>query len=253
LDKEKILGIIYKVTNRINGKSYIGQTVKPLSERISEHVCHALLKKDNTYFHNAIRKYGKENFEWKIIVECSSLEKLNTVEIEMIKKHDTFESGYNLNLGGGSNIGFKHTEEAKKRISESRMGEKNPNYGKYGEKNHNFGKTRSKESKKKMSEAHMGEKNHNYGKHPTEETKRKISESHMGEKNPMYGRQGSESPKAKKYMIITPEGEEIFIHGIRRFCKDYEEEKLDCRHLIDVARGKRNHHKGYKCEYFIKE
>lgn len=91
-------GIIYKVTNKVNGKSYIGQTRYTLEFRWRQHQH----KKDNTYFHNAIRKYGVENFNIEILEECN-YEDLNSKEIFYIAKFDTFKNGYNLTIGGDGN------------------------------------------------------------------------------------------------------------------------------------------------------
>jgi len=245
----KVYGIIYKATNKINGKIYIGQTVQPLNKRIIEHLCHALLKKDNSYFHNAIRKYGKENFIWEIVAECNLLEELNRAEVKTIEKYNTFENGYNLTRGGEGSIGFKPSNETKRKMSGSHMG-----------------KTLSEEARRKISESQIGEKNYNFGRCPTEETKRKMSESHIGkifseetkkkigesqrgEKNYMYGRRGNKSPKARKYIVITPDEKEIFIHGIRNFCRNYKKEKLYHQNLVRVAQGKQEYYKGYKCKY----
>jgi transposase-like protein len=91
-------GIIYKITNKVNGKSYIGQTRFTLEFRWRQH----LHKKDNTYFHNAIRKYGAENFTKEILEECD-VDKLNSREIFYIAKYNTFKEGYNLTIGGEGN------------------------------------------------------------------------------------------------------------------------------------------------------
>jgi group I intron endonuclease len=168
--------VIYKTTNKINGKSYIGQTTWSLDKRKYFHIYNALSKRDNIYFHKAIRKYSEENFIWEVITKCNSLEELNKAEVEMIEKYNTFENGYNLSLGGSSNAGYKHSEESRQKMSEAKKGKNNPSYGKH----------HSEETKKKMREAHKGDKNYMYGKHPTEETKKKMREAHMGEKNPNY-------------------------------------------------------------------
>lgn len=91
-------GIIYKITNKVNGKSYIGQTRYTLEFRWRQH----LHKKDNVYFHNAIKKYGAENFSLEVLEECD-LDKLNSREIFYIAKYNTFENGYNLTIGGDGN------------------------------------------------------------------------------------------------------------------------------------------------------
>jgi hypothetical protein len=54
---------------------------------------------------------------------------------------------------------------------------------------------------------------------------------------------------SKKYKIITPTGEEIYVYGLKQFCKSYKKEKLCDSTLIKVAKGIHKHHKGYKCEY----
>lgn len=91
-------GIIYKITNTVNNKSYIGQTRQSIQFRWNQHTS----KKDNTYFHNAIQKYGKDNFTIEILEECDVSE-LNEKEIFYIAKYDTFKNGYNLTIGGDGN------------------------------------------------------------------------------------------------------------------------------------------------------
>lgn len=91
-------GIIYKITNKVNGKSYIGQTRYTIEFRWKQHQH----KKDNTYFHNAIHKYGIDNFYIEILEECD-VEKLNSREIYYIAKYNTFNNGYNLTIGGDGN------------------------------------------------------------------------------------------------------------------------------------------------------
>lgn len=67
--------IIYKVTNNLNGNVYIGQTSKTLEERRSKHEKESLTENRKTVkFHNALQKYGFENFTWEILKTCSSQE-----------------------------------------------------------------------------------------------------------------------------------------------------------------------------------
>lgn len=91
-------GIIYKITNKVNGKSYIGQTRYTIEFRWKQHQH----KKDNTYFHNAIHKYGVGNFSIEILEECD-IDMMNAREIFYIAKFDTFRNGYNLTIGGDGN------------------------------------------------------------------------------------------------------------------------------------------------------
>lgn len=98
--KNKICGI-YKITNKINGKAYIGQSVD-IKGRFISHKC----SKDDLPLHQDIRKLGKDNFEWEILEECAEFE-LNDKEEYWIEHYDTFNNGYNGNLGGCNPIPLK--------------------------------------------------------------------------------------------------------------------------------------------------
>lgn len=87
---------IYKITNRINGKSYIGQSIN-IEKRFKQH-CTG----DKQLIDKVISKYGKENFTFEILEECS-IEKLDEREIKWISFYDSFKHGYNLTTGGQFN------------------------------------------------------------------------------------------------------------------------------------------------------
>lgn len=88
-------GYIYKITNKVNNMSYIGQTRYTVEFRWRQHQH----KKDSCYFHRAIHKYGIENFNVETLEECD-VSKLNEREIFYIAKYNTFNKGYNLTIGG---------------------------------------------------------------------------------------------------------------------------------------------------------
>lgn len=91
--------LIYKATNIITGRSYVGQTRMTLKERIRSHN----KSKDGVYFHSAIQKYGKQNFQWEILETCESLNEANFLEKYYIKQQETLApNGYNLHTGGDS-------------------------------------------------------------------------------------------------------------------------------------------------------
>ena len=92
-------GRIYKITNKVNGKLYIGQTIYPLSYRYTNHLSDA--RNGRGYaMASAIRKYGEKNFKIELIEECDE-DQLNDLEIKYIKKYNSVTpNGYNLTHGG---------------------------------------------------------------------------------------------------------------------------------------------------------
>lgn len=164
--------VIYMAENRINGKSYVGQTVGSLEKRKQTHISCSLNDSDNLYFHNAIKKHGVESFNWVILDECDNTKDLAELEIYYIKFYGTFEKGYNLTRGGdGGSLGFKHSEESKLRMSLAKKGKKPSEATIKGRKN----KKVSKELKQKLSEMNKGKNNPMYGKSPSEKTLKKLS------------------------------------------------------------------------------
>ena len=112
--------VIYKVTNKINGKIYIGQTIHSLEHRRSGHERDSHCKKKTTVkFHNALLKYGFDNFYWEVLKECASQEELDYYEDYYIKQFNSLdrEKGYNLKSGG--KLGVVFTDEIKAKIGES--------------------------------------------------------------------------------------------------------------------------------------
>lgn len=173
-----------------NGKSYIGQTTRPIQTRFEAHQqrsgCRAI--------YNAIQKYGWDNFE-KDWYECPD-EDLDFDEELLVREMGTLVPwGYNLKEGGGAN--GKMSDESRQRMSDSMRGEKNPMYGKTGEKHPMYGKTPTEETRQKISKAQLGDKNHMFGKTPNEQTKQKLRESRLGEKNHMFGKTPTDATKQK--------------------------------------------------------
>ena len=150
--------LIYKITNKITGKSYVGQTIEDLKVRWSKHY---YAKSNCPYLNRAIKKYGKDAFSVEEIGKYTNLEDLNNAEQYYIEWFNCMApNGYNLS-GGGLNGGKRHLD-TKLKISIS-----------------NTGKKRSKESKKRMSLAHLNKPNPNKGNCEgrilSEETRNKMS------------------------------------------------------------------------------
>lgn len=158
--------IIYKTTNLINGKIYIGQDSKNKSSYIGSG--RALL--------NAIKKYGKENFSKEILCFCESKKDMDEKEIYYINFFNSTnkQKGYNISQGGGGVLGVSLSEDRKNLISKA-----------------NKGKKLSKETRQKISKAHTG-------RVFTEEHKNKIKHNHhdvSGSKNPMFNKYHTEKTK----------------------------------------------------------
>lgn len=124
--REVICGI-YKITNLVNGKAYIGLSTN-IAARWSQHKSH--YKKGDTILYKAMIKYGFENFIFEIVELCSK-EKLGEMEKFYIKKYRTYVGfkdckGYNATLGGEDSEGLIFTEEAKAKMSSKRRLGNNP-------------------------------------------------------------------------------------------------------------------------------
>ena len=98
------MSYIYKITNLVNGKEYIGQTSLSIQERFKQHIHDA----NKGYYnhrplYNAFNKYGIENFIIEELEECNT-EEVDQKEIEYINKFNTYSNGYNATLGGEGTI-----------------------------------------------------------------------------------------------------------------------------------------------------
>jgi group I intron endonuclease len=165
------MGYIYCITSP-SGKQYIGQTKRNYNKRFNEH---CKLLKSCILLENAIKKYGKDNMKFEILLEINN-NLLDEYEKSFINMLSTLEPyGYNIRNGGSK--GF-HSELSRQRMRDSKL----------GEKNHNFGKPRSDETKMAISNAKSGVNHHFYGKTLSQEHKLELSKAHKKTCNdlPMY-------------------------------------------------------------------
>lgn len=93
-------GFIYKITNNVNGKVYIGQTIQTIKERFYQH-CATKCSESvlNMAIHKAIKKYGKSNFTIEVIEEVDK-DSLNDREKFWIEYYNSYNNGYNSTRGG---------------------------------------------------------------------------------------------------------------------------------------------------------
>jgi len=122
--------LIYKITNDVNDKIYIGQTTKPLEERIAGHKAAYASTDYDTHLYRAMRKYGWDKFHFSVVVTCEDQDTLNELEAYYIAKFDCIKNGYNMAPGGTVNTMYsdvvkqKHdakmrSDAVRSRISES--------------------------------------------------------------------------------------------------------------------------------------
>ena len=151
---------VYKHTSP-TGKVYIGITRRKPEYRWN----HGRGYCQNSYFTNAIQKYGWDNFSHEVLISGLSKEEAEALEVELIARYDSTnrEKGYNHELGG--NAPGKTTEETRRKISQSRKGKC------VGEKHPMCGKHLSAESRQKLSVANRGKRQPR-----SEEHRRRISE-----------------------------------------------------------------------------
>lgn len=134
---------IYRATNLINGKVYIGFDSN-WPKRKDEHLW-AASRGDSITFYNAIRKYGSDNFSWEVIYQSTDGDHTkNVMEEFFIKEHHShihFENsnGYNMTLGGEGKLGYHHSQSAKEKIAKW-----------------NSAKTVSQDTRKKISDSKKG-------------------------------------------------------------------------------------------------
>jgi len=167
--------VIYKITNLINGKIYIGQTVQTNpKQRWWDHLSDADAGVEY-YLYNAMRKYGNEHFVWKIVDEATDIDELNIKEDLWLEAYKKQCSVYNIRRAGNNQL---HAPES---IERMRVAQRNAHArrrhagtdGGWVRKDGGpmKGKTHTKETKKKMSIAA------NNRPPVTEEARKKMSES----------------------------------------------------------------------------
>lgn len=123
------MAIIYKITNKVNHKTYIGFTTSTLEKRWQSH-CYNAKSGNNGFFSRAIRKYGASAFFKEVITESDNIDFLlkimETAYVTLFNSNDT-RYGYNMTQGGE---GAVISKEVRKQWSESRRGSKNSFFGK---------------------------------------------------------------------------------------------------------------------------
>lgn len=201
---------VYKHTNTVNNKCYIGITSQQPKSRWLNGYGYS---KTQPKFYNAIKKYGWDNFKHEILFENLTLEEANKKEIELIAFYDSCENGYNISTGGLGNPGHEVTPEMRQRMSIAHI----------GQVSWTKGKALSDEHKRNLSLAHKGKNTGNRSM----ETRNKISNALKGK---------PKSVEARLHMSEARKGIEPWNKGKTGIAghKKSEDEKLK----IAAANGK---------------
>lgn len=263
---------VYKHENLINGKVYIGITSMNVKRRWENGNGYA----KQPLFGRAIQKYGWHSFSHEVLYDGLSKEEAEQKEIELIAVYKSNNPEYGYNIQNGGNTLGKHSEETRKKISESNKGrivtpEQRLKISKalkgqkispetrtkisnslQGEKCYWYGKTgptkgrkAPPEELKRRSEAHKGQA-------VSEETKKKISEALKGEKSVWYGKKHTDESIAKmkenannRRMVRCIETGIIYdsIHDAGN------KNNINYRNIHSVCAGKRNIAGGFHWEY----
>ena len=173
--------IVYKLTNSINGKIYIGITCRSVSDRWSEHKKRAREGVRNSRLYAAIRKYGPEAFAREVVVTANSDEEVRNLERRYIQEFNSFNAGYNSNLGGHGLLEIP--EHVRIKIGSAQKGKYIPDA-----------------TRMRMSQAKLGDSrcSLNFGDHT---------------------KSGHLNPRSKSFRFRFPDGSERVIKGLREFCR----------------------------------
>jgi len=169
-----------------------------------------------------VSKYGIENFN-VIILDFCDVNALNEKEIYYISQFQSNNKkyGYNLSSGGNSGmVGYKHSEETRRKVSESKKGWKMSDAQREFISKLHTGKVVSEETRKKISKANSGINHYFFGKKHTEESIKKMTEKRTGESAYQFGKKSNNS--SSKYFGVhksVSKGHTYWIADIKRFGK----------------------------------
>lgn len=253
-------GTIYIITNNINKKVYIGQTVGSLKKRFLKH-CN---DKTNTAIHKAIVKYGRENFEILELDTADNRKELDEKEMYYIKTMKSQSPhGYNIAIGGGGISGHKFTKESRERLSKAHLGyimpqetkdkiSRSNQHKKTEEHRRNISKglklaykdkVFSDEELRKRSEAQKG-------KTKSKETRDKMSLARKGKKlteEEFLKYRQRVDKKLKKVKNVTTG--ELF-DNVNLAGEQFENKKSAIKGIRRVCAGQRKTYGGFEWEYF---
>lgn len=219
--------IIYKLTNKVNNKIYIGFSSKSLEDRFKQHCYVANQPKNKSFFiiHKAIKKYGKNNFDKEVIYSSDNKKETLLKEDYYINYYNSlYPNGYNIVKGGGfvpSWKNKKHKNSSKEKISKALT-------------------LYYSDPKNRLK--HQGENNPNYGHRWSEELKEKMSNI----KKEKYKNEAN--PNSKKIKVIMPDNNILFFNCIKQASEYFN---VSYQTIYNIIKNPNNNHPNCKLKNII--
>lgn len=236
--------IVYCHTLKLDGRKYVGITSQKPKKRWNYGNGYS------SYFYNAIKKYGWNNFDHQILYEHLTEEEAINKEIELIEKMqlNDREKGFNICKGGQGTNGYKFTEKDLEKMSKSHMGKKLSEEQKrkisLSLKEHYS--HIPKKVKPKLPPKRKGRK---AGFHLTEETKEKLRQCNLGKKQSIETISKRTKKLYRSIDMLTIDGE--YIKSFSNITEASKETNTHRGHITEVCQGKRKTANNYKWRYII--
>lgn len=232
--------IIYKVTNLLDGKVYIGLTTKTLEERIKSHLGS---KGQKGIFGKALQKYGIANFQAEEIDKAETFDELVEKELQWIFHYNSQRpNGYNIKIIRQPKYVPRKDLNTYKIICPEGNVYETGNLGRFAKE---FGLDYSD-----FYKVARGTRNKYKGWDVVSVNGIPVVKTCLKSRgavwdNPEYRKKmQSVRKREKEYIVITPNNEKIEVYNLAEFCRLH---KLDKSNLVKVARGKLGQYKGWKC------
>lgn len=260
IDSLPHLAGIYLITCMANGRTYVGSS-QNIYERLREHLGDLINNKhNNSHLQNAWNKYGALTFQ-SITLELCVKSQLLEREAYWFKQYHVGDKSKSFNIAidpASPTRGRKHSpetiikmkaaakgrvlsEQTKRKISEVQIGKRLSDEHKKNIGLSGIGKVMSEESKRKISIANKGKKR-------SDEARARMSAGGKGKILSSEHIQNRTNAQAKTYSVTSPEGVEMIIKNLNKFCR---ENGLGSAAMCDVASGRHPSHKGWKCRRIL--